>query len=204
MLTNVQTHRNYHFSVRNIAICAMLAAVATVLMFLSFPVPLMPGFIKMDLSELPALLAAFTLGPVEGIIVCLVKNLVNLIFTTTSGVGELCNFLMGATMMIPAGLIYKKMLGRAGAVLAAVAGAVFMALVSIPINYFISYPMYMNFMPEEVILGMYRAIWPGAGDLLQCLCVFNAPFTLVKGLISGAVVFFIYKPLTPVFRGKLR
>ncbi len=64
--------------------------------------------------------------------------------------------------------------------------------------------LYMNFMPEEAILGMYRAIWPGAGDLLQCLCVFNAPFTLVKGLLSGIVVFFLYKPLTPVFRGQLR
>ena len=82
------------------------------------------------------------------------------------------------------------------------AGAVFMALVSIPVNYFISYPMYMNFMPEEVILGMYRAIWPGAGDLLQCLCVFNAPFTLVKGLLSGIVVFFLYKPLTPGVPGE--
>lgn len=204
MLANVQTHRSYHFSVRNIAICAMLSAVASVLMFISFSVPLMPSFIKLDLSELPALLAAFTLGPVEGIVVCLVKNLVNLFFTTTAGVGELCNFLMGAAMMIPAGLIYKKMQNRAGAVLAAVAGAVFMALVSIPVNYFISYPMYMSFMPEEAILGMYRAIWPGAGDLLQCLCVFNAPFTLVKGLLSGIVVFFLYKPLTPVFRGQLR
>ena len=124
MLANVQTHRSYHFSVRNIAICAMLSAVASVLMFISFSVPLMPSFIKLDLSELPALLAAFTLGPVEGIIVCLVKNLVNLFFTTTAGVGELCNFLMGAAMMIPAGLIYKKMQNRAGAVLGAVAGAV--------------------------------------------------------------------------------
>ena len=102
MLANVQTHRSYHFSVRNIAICAMLSAVASVLMFISFSVPLMPSFIKLDLSELPALLAAFTLGPVEGIVVCLVKNLVNLFFTTTAGVGELCNFLMGAAMTIPA------------------------------------------------------------------------------------------------------
>ena len=83
-----------------IAVTAILSAAATVLMFLSFPIPfLIPPFIKMDFSELPALLAAFSLGPVSGVMVCLVKNLINLLFTTTSGVGELCNFLLGVAAM---------------------------------------------------------------------------------------------------------
>ena len=103
-----------------IAVTAILSAAATVLMFLSFPIPfLIPPFIKMDFSELPALLAAFSLGPVSGVMVCLVKNLINLLFTTTSGVGELCNFLLGICFVIPAGWIYQVRKTRSGALLAA-------------------------------------------------------------------------------------
>ncbi len=92
---------------RKIAMTAILGAVATVLMFISFSLPIIPSFVKLDFSELPALIAAFTMGPVSGAVVCLIKNLVNLPFTSTGGVGELCNFLMGVTFVVPAGLIYK-------------------------------------------------------------------------------------------------
>ena len=76
-------------NVRKMAMTAVMSAVATVLMFLSFNVPLMPGFIKMDFSELPALVAAFSMGPFSGVAVCFLKNLVNLLFSTTAGAGEL-------------------------------------------------------------------------------------------------------------------
>ena len=99
---------------RKMVMTAMLAAVSSVLMFFSFNVPLMPGFIKMDFSELPALIASFALGPVSGVAVCLVKNLVNLFFTTTGGVGELSNFLLGSLFVAPAGIVYRKIKGAGG------------------------------------------------------------------------------------------
>ena len=86
---------------RKLSVTAMLAAVATVLMFLDFSIPIVPSFIKLDVSELPALLAAYSLGPVSGVAVCLIKNLFNLLFHgSTGGVGELCNFLLGASCCI--------------------------------------------------------------------------------------------------------
>ena len=204
MLANVQTHRSYHFSVRNIAICAMLSAVASVLMFISFSVPLMPSFIKLDLSELPALLAAFTLGPVEGIVVCLVKNLVNLFFTTTAGVGELCNFLMGAVFTGVAGLIYQRRKTRRSAVVASLVGAAAMAVASVPINFFFSYPVYAAaFGGMDAIIAAYQELNPGMDSLLGCLIAFNLPFTLVKGLVDAALCFLIYKPLSPVLHGRV-
>ena len=140
-----------------IAVTAMLSAVATILMALDFPIPfLIPTFVKMDFSELPALLAAFSLGPVSGAVVCLVKNLVNLTMSSTNGVGELCNFLLGICFVIPAGLIYRYKKTRAGALIGALVGAVVMALCSVPVNYFISYPFYTVFMPLDVIIGMYQ------------------------------------------------
>ena len=92
---------------RRITVVGILSAVATILMFMLFSVPFMPSFIKLEISELPALLAAFAFGPVEGVLVCFLKNLVNVFFSTTGGVGELSNFLLGCAFVVPAGLIYK-------------------------------------------------------------------------------------------------
>ena len=182
-----------------IAVTAMLSAVATILMALDFPIPfLIPTFVKMDFSELPALLAAFSLGPVSGAVVCLVKNLVNLTMSSTNGVGELCNFLLGICFVIPAGLIYRYKKTRAGALIGALAGAVVMALCSVPVNYFISYPFYTVFMPLDVIIGMYQELIPSVDGLMACLVIFNAPFTLLKGLLDLALAFLIYKPLSPL------
>ena len=182
-----------------IAVTAMLSAVATILMALDFPIPfLIPTFVKMDFSELPALLAAFSLGPVSGAVVCLVKNLVNLTMSSTNGVGELCNFLLGICFVIPAGLIYRYKKTRAGVLIGALVGAVVMALCSVPVNYFISYPFYTVFMPLDVIIGMYQELIPSVDGLMACLVIFNAPFTLLKGLLDMALAFLIYKPLSPL------
>ena len=186
---------------RRLAGTAMLAAVSTVLSFLAFPVPLMPSFIKLDFAELPALIAAFAYGPISGVAVCLVKNLVSLMKTSSGGIGTLCNFLLGVAFVVPAGIIYLKKRTRGGALIGALAGTLFMALLSLPFNYFIVYPMYTAFMPMEAILGMYQALNPKVQTLWDALLWFNAPFTLVKGLCSVAIAFLIYKPLSPFLKG---
>ena len=199
-----------------IAVTAMLSAAATVLMFLEFPIPfLIPSFVELDFSELPALLAAFSLGPASGVVVCLVKNVIKgLLFSGTGGVGEMCNFLLGICFVIPAGLIYRYKKTRSGALLGALAGAVIMAGCSVPLNYFVSYPVYTKFLPIDVIISMYQEIiqsfngllsragapfsLPSVNGLLGCLIAFNAPFTLLKGLLDTALCFLIYKPLSPL------
>jgi len=187
--------------VRKMTMTAMLAAVATVLMFLSFNVPLMPGFIKLDFSELPALIAAFAFGPVSGAAVCLIKNLVNALFTTTGCVGELSNFVLGASFVFTAGTVYKLKKNRAGALIGSVAGAAAMAIIGVFSNYYIVYPVYTAMMPMEVILNMYRAINPRVETLWDALLWFNMPFTFIKGMCSVAMAFAIYKPLSPVLFG---
>lgn len=185
-------------NVRKLAVTAMLAAVASVLMFLEFPVPmLIPSFVKFDFSELPALVAAFVVSPLSGAAVCLVKNLVHLPFSSSGGIGELCNFLIGVAMVLPAGFIYKYNKTRKGALLACAAGCVAMALASLPVNYFISYPVYFQiFAPENVILDAYRKINPAVGNLWDALIWFNAPFTFIKGAAVSVLTFLIYKPLS--------
>lgn len=169
-------------------------------MFVSFGVPFMPSFLKLDFSEVPALVAAYSLGPVSGIIVCLIKNLINMTASTTGCVGELSNFLLGCMLVVPAGLIYKYKRNRIGALIGAVVGAVIMGLGSLITNYYIVYPVYYNFLPYEAILGMYQALYPKVNDLWDCLLVFNLPFTVMKGLLCAVITFLIYKPISLVMK----
>ena len=191
----------------NLTVAAMLSAVAFILMFIEFPVPmLIPAFIKMDFSDLPALLGAFALGPVSGVIISFMKNLLHIVIkgTSTACVGELSNFILGAIFSAVAGYIYKHHKSRKTAIIGAVAGAVAMGVLSVPSNYFVVYPAYVQFyhMPLEAILGMYQAILPSADSLIKCLILFNLPFTLVKGLLDAVLCMLIYKPLSPILHGR--
>lgn len=194
---------NSKLDVRKMTVTAMLSAIAFVLMFLDTAVPIMPSFIKLDLSELPALIATFALGPVCGVIVCLIKNLLHLLITTTGGVGELSNFILGAAFVLPAGLIYQHKKTKKNAIIGAIVGALAMAIISFPSNLFIVYPVYYNFMPKDVIIAAYQALVPFANidSIAKCLLLFNVPFTFVKGLISAIITILIYQPLRPLLKG---
>ena len=186
-----------------LTVTAMLSAVAFVLMFIEFPIPaLIPSFVKMDISDLPELLAAFSLGPVYGVAVTLLKNLLHILFKGTSSayVGELCNFLLGSVFCLAAGFIYQLKKSRKSALLGSLVGAALMAVVSVPLNYFVVYPAYVVCygLPLDAIIGMYQAILPSADSLIKCLTIFNMPFTFCKGMLDVLLCFLIYKPLSPL------
>ena len=186
-----------------LTVTAMLSTVAFLLMFIEFPIPaLIPAFVKLDISDLPELLAAFSLGPIYGVIVTLLKNVLFSVLHGTSSayVGELFNFIMGSVFSFTAGFIYQKKKSRKNALIGALVGALLMAVLSVPLNYFVVYPAYVvcYHLPLEAIIGMYQAIRPSTNGLLECLMVFNMPFTFVKGMIDVALCFLIYKPLSPL------
>lgn len=156
----------------------------------------------MDLSELPALIGSFAMGPLCGVVVCLIKNVLHLFITTTGGVGELSNFILGVAFVLPAGLIYKHKKTRRTALIGSIAGALFMGIFSVVSNYFLVYPVYYNFMPQDVILAAYQAILPSVKNILQCLICFNMPFTIVKGLFSVVITFLTYKHISPILKGR--
>ena len=188
--------------IRYITVTGMLSALSAVLMMISFSVPFMPSFIKLDFSEMPALIASFSMGPLSGMTVCLIKNLINVCFTTTGGVGELANFLLGCSFVVPAGIIYYHRKNRRMALIGSLIGAAAMAAVSLPMNYFVTYPIYGKFLPLEAIIGMYQAIIPGVDGLFWCLLIFNVPFTFLKGGLDAAITFLVYKHISPLIHGK--
>ena len=186
----------------HLAVAAMLSAVAAVLQFVEFSIPIMPSFIKLDISDLPALLGTFSLGPVYGVAIQLVKNLLHLPFGSSAGVGELSNFILGAIFVFAAGMFYRYMCGRRGALIGSLCGAAAMAIISVFSNYSVVSPVYTAFMPMDVILSMYQAINPNVKTLWDALIWFNMPFTFIKGMISVVITFLIYKKLSPLLKGK--
>ncbi len=201
-LKNEKTAGKMSARTRMLTGTAMLSAIAYILMFLEFPLPmLIPPFIKMDFSELPALIGAFAYGPAAGVLVCLIKNLLHLMNTQSGGVGELANFLLGAVFVFTAGLVYRRLHTKKGAVIGAVSGTVLMGIVSVFINYYIVYPIYTKFMPMEAIIAAYQMIYSGVKNLWGCLLIFNLPFTVFKGFCSVLITIFIYKPISRLLKG---
>lgn len=190
-------------NVRYITVTGVLSATAFLLQLIEIPVPmLMPTFIKFDFSDLPALIGSFAMGPLCGILIELIKNLIHAALASGSfGVGELSNFVLGAVFVGVAGLIYRFNRSKKGALLASFAGAVSMAAVSFPSNLLVVYPVYYQFMPEETILAAYQAILPGMKSVAQSLLIFNVPFTFVKGMLDVIVTFLIYKKISPILKG---
>ncbi len=198
------TARRAGVDIRKLTVTAMLSAVGFILMYLEISVPFVPPFLKLDFSELPALIGAFSMGPVSGIVICLVKNVLHLLVSSSGGIGEVSNFILGVCFVLPAGLIYKKWKTKKGAFIGALAGDLLMAVVCVFSNYFIVYPIYYQIMaPQETILAMYQAILPGMENILQSIIVFNAPFTFIKGLFSVIIAMLIYKPLSPIIKGSI-
>ncbi|MBR1811523.1 MAG: ECF transporter S component [Clostridia bacterium] len=190
---------NTKSNITKITIIAMLSAVATILQYLEFWIPLVPSFLKFDFSDLPELIGAFAVGPVGGILIALIKNLLHAAVSQSFGIGEIANFVLGAIFAGTAGIIYKYKRTKTGALIACIVGTVAMAGLSIVTNYFFVYPAYAKFMAMDQIIAAYASILPAANSLLKCLVIFNVPFTLVKGLLCSIIAMLIYKPLSKMF-----
>jgi riboflavin transporter FmnP len=186
---------------RYLTATAVLSALAAGLMFADFALPIFPVFLKLDFSELPALIAGFALGPVAAVAVELVKNLFHLIVkTSTGGVGELANFLIGVAFVLPASLLYRHLRSRKGALIGMLIGTLSIVAVGVVVNLFITIPFYAKVMPMDVIIRMGTKILPWADTLPRLVLVFIAPFNLLKGLVISLVTFAVYKPISWVIK----
>ena len=196
VMTNPKTttKEKKRISTKIIAQIGVLGAIAMVLMLFDIPLPFAPTFYKIDFSEVPVLIGAFTMGPVAGALIELVKILLNLLIrgTSTAGVGDLGNFLIGCAMCIPASLIYQKLHSRKGAIIGMVTGTVFMTIVGCFINAF--------HMPIDALVAMGTAVNSHINSLLTFVLLSVAPFNLLKGFLVSLIVFLIYKKISPILQ----
>jgi riboflavin transporter FmnP len=180
----------------------MLSAVAFLLQLVEFPLGIFPAFLQIDFSDVPALLAGFSLGPAAGVVVELIKNLLHLVLKNsgTGGVGELANFLIGSALVVPAALLYKRKHTRSMAVYGLTAGTVSMAVAGVLANLYILIPFYAKAfgMPVEAIVSMGTAANPSIDSLTTLVLYGIVPFNLLKGVLVSLVTVLIYKRLSPI------
>lgn len=190
------------WTVSTMAKISVLTAIATVLMMLDFPLPFFPGFLKMDASDLPALLAAFSLGPVAGIVVELLKNVLHGIvrgFGDTAGIGNLANFVVGVAWVVPAAWYYQRHKTHKGAVIGMAIGTVAMVAVGAIGNWLVFLPLYAKFLfPMDAIINMSHEAIPGITDMKTLIVFAFVPFNLIKSILISLITAFVYKPLSPL------
>lgn len=170
---------------------ALLSAIAVVLMVFEFPIlPAFP-FLKIDLSDLPAVIGAFGFGPIVGIVIELIKNILIILVkgTGTAGVGELANFIVGASYVGMAGLIYKKNKTKTGAVISLAAATIAMTIVGVLANYYILVPL-------------YKLQLQGADYITKYIVSGIVPFNLIKGIMVSAITMLAYNKISIVIRAE--
>jgi len=185
-----------------IAKVGVLAAVATVLMLLEFPLWFAPNFYELDFSEVPVLLGTFALGPAAGATIELVKILLNFVVngTETGGIGEFANFLIGCSFVVPAGIIYKRHKTFKTAILGLIVGTLSLAIAGAFLNYYLLLPVYAKIYgaPIQAFVDMANAINPAVTDLKTFIMFAVVPFNLFKGVVVSSMVMLVYKKLSPI------
>jgi riboflavin transporter FmnP len=179
---------------------SLLSAMAFLLMFFEFPLPLFPDFLKVDLSDIPALLGALSMGPLAGVAIELVKNVLHLFISKTVGVGELANFIVGATFVFTAGLIYRRSRTRKTALIGLAVGVVAMGIAASLANYYVLLPLYETVLhfPISAIVAATSKV-NGAVVNINTFIVYSIlPFNIIKGVIASIITFLMYKKVSPI------
>lgn len=194
------------FSTRKVAMIGMFSAIAMILHLFDFPLPFAPGFYKLDFSELPILVGTFAFGPSAGVMMEFVKILLKLCIkgTSTAFVGDLANFVVGCSFILPASAIYTFRKSKRSAIIGCVAGTLFMTVFGTAFNAVYLLPAFavMYHMPLEELLAMGSAINPlvTEGSIVSFVIACVAPLNLIKGGCVSLVTMLIYKPLSPIIK----
>lgn len=194
-------------SLRTLVIMAMLSGIAVVLMLFDFPLWFTPPFYKLDFSEVPVLIGAFALGPVAGVIIELLKILLNLAinFTDTAGIGEAANFIIGCSLVVPAAIVYHRNKKLKSAIYGLIAGTLTMMVLGGVINAFILLPTYSYFfkIPIDSLVAMGTKVNPYVTNIKTLVFFAVTPFNLVKGILVSLVTLLLYKRLSKVIKSIL-
>lgn len=191
---------------RNMVSIAMLAAVAVVLMLFEFPLPFLPPFYKIDASELPVIIGAFAMGPWAGVLIELLKVLLNLLLdgTTTAFVGEFANFLIGCSYVVPASLVYYYRKSKKNAVLGLLLGTLTCAVVGCLLNAYLLLPAYSKAfkMDIEALIAMGTAANKAINSMFTFVLFATAPLNILKCGLVSVITMLIYKPISRILKGE--
>lgn len=188
---------------RNMVKIAILGAIGMVLMFFELTVGFAPPFLKLDISDMPALIGSFAMGPGAGVVIQFIKNILSLLIegTSTGGVGELSNFIVGSAFVFTAGYIYSKNRVYKNAIIGLITGVIVMTLFATFSNYFIVFPLYARIMiPLDEIVAMASSVNNLVVDYKTLILYAVVPFNLLKGAVVSAATLLIYKRVSPILQ----
>lgn len=185
---------------------SMLGVIAFLLMFFELAMPVFPPFLKIDISDLPALIGAFALGPVAGIGIELLKNVLHGIFVGgTAFIGEAANFIVGSVFVGIAGLWYSRGKNRKNAIIGMVLGTVIMTAAAAVLNYYVLLPLYekvLNF-PVAAVVGMGTMVNANIKDLNSFIIWAIVPFNIFKGLVIALITLPVYKRVSSILHSEI-
>lgn len=196
------------FNTRKTAVIGMFSAIAAILMLFEFPLPFAPAFYELDFSELPILVGTFAFGPVAGVMMEFVKILLKLLFkgTSTAFVGDLANFAVGCSFILPASVVYSFRKNKKSAVIACLVGTLCITVFGTAFNAVYLLPAFSRLygIPLDSLLamGMEANGLVKEGSIVSFVVACVAPMNLIKGASVSMVTMLIYKPLSPVIKGR--
>lgn len=203
MIRNSSQSKSSLFATSSMVKIGMLSGLGMILMLLDFPLPIFPTFLKFDLSDAPAVIGAFAMGPAAGVMIEFLKNVLKIIVrSNTGGVGELANFLVGVAYILPLALVYRKYPTKQGvfwgSCLAIISGALFAGI----LNYFIFIPAYATVMgyPIDAFVKMAAKINSNVVDLRTLVLFAIVPFNIIKGLVVAIAGLGLFKALQPLWK----
>ena len=193
------------FNTRKIAMIGMFSAISAVLMLFEFPLPfLAPPFYELDASELPVLICGFAFGPVAGAVTEFLKVLLKLLFksTSTAFVGDLANFAVGCTLILPATIIYHMKKKKSMALIGCAVGTVCMTVFGTAFNALYLLPAFSKLygIPMDALIGMGTAINGSINNVVTFVIICVAPINIIKGTAVSVLTTLLYKPLSPIIK----
>lgn len=198
------------FHTRKVAMIGMFSAIAMILMLFEFPLPFAPNFYELDFSELPILIGTFAFGPAAGVMMEFIKIVLKLFIkgTSTAFVGDLANFAVGCSLILPASVLYAFRKNKKSAIVACIVGTLTMTVFGTAFNAIYLLPAFAELygMPLDTILSMGSAVNPlmTEGSIISFVVVCVAPLNLIKGASVSLITLLIYKPLSPILKAGRR
>ncbi len=175
---------------RRMILVGMLSAIAFVLMFLKFPLPFLPPYLTIDFSDAPALIATFLFGPIAGIMVELIKNLLNFFFNMSDPIGPVANFLAGTSFLLTSYLIYQKSRTQRALIIGLISATIITTIVLSVMNYFVLLPLY----------GLIMNLTDIVHNLKIIITAGIIPFNLIKGLLISIVFLLLYPRISSILK----
>lgn len=190
--------RKKRLTTKEIVLVGMLAALSYVLMLIHLPFKHL-GFLEVEFSDIPAIIAGFAYGPIAGILVELIKNLIKVLTaTTTGGVGELANFFVNIAFVIPSSILYRRLKGKYRIVTTCTIATICMMIMGIIVNYFITVPLYCNLYGLDIVISLAQSTIPAIKNELSLILIGITPFNLLMGIMMSVVSLLVYKPFHKV------